>query len=271
MPFVTTSIPQTLYRISRVPDPATLPSWEHKHDDGTFGNRWDDPRSGFRVLYTTDSLVGALVETLQGFRHSLRLLERLKAVHRDDPGLKTADEKSNVRERISGFVPPDFFENRYAGAIVFRADANHEDAKIVNVAAAETIQALRAPLSDFANNLGIDDINLATMVGDLPHQFHGNRRMLTQHISRYLYDLPEHFGGIACPSSLGIEHTNYTFFEYPDSQTNDRLRIPIREISARVLRFDDEAVRIAARLLDITVEYRAIEASNETMVEPGHF
>src|SRR5690242_14314609 len=40
--------PGRLYRVARKPDPWRWPDWQFAHDDGTFGNRWDDPRRLYR-------------------------------------------------------------------------------------------------------------------------------------------------------------------------------------------------------------------------------
>ena len=47
-----------LYRIARVPDPWAWPDWAHVGIDGTFGNRWDDPQSLYRVVYASSSRLG---------------------------------------------------------------------------------------------------------------------------------------------------------------------------------------------------------------------
>jgi hypothetical protein len=48
-----------LHRIGRRPDPWELPPWAYAGDDGTFGNRYDDPRGEYRVLYASSERVGA--------------------------------------------------------------------------------------------------------------------------------------------------------------------------------------------------------------------
>jgi hypothetical protein len=41
-------------------------------EDGTFGNRYDDPRGEYRVLYATSQRVGAFIETLARYRNCVR-------------------------------------------------------------------------------------------------------------------------------------------------------------------------------------------------------
>ena len=61
-----------LYRIARVPDPWAWPDWAHVGIDGTFGNRWDDPHSLYRVVYASSSRLGAFVDV--GHSESLACL-----------------------------------------------------------------------------------------------------------------------------------------------------------------------------------------------------
>lgn len=48
---VETTAPTPLYRLGRTPDPWAWPGWRYSLPDGTFGNRYDDPAGGYRVLY----------------------------------------------------------------------------------------------------------------------------------------------------------------------------------------------------------------------------
>jgi hypothetical protein len=52
-----------VHRVGPRPDPWAWPEWAYAHEDGTFGNRYDDPYSGYRVLYASDQRAGAFVET----------------------------------------------------------------------------------------------------------------------------------------------------------------------------------------------------------------
>jgi hypothetical protein len=45
--------PERVYRLGRRPDPWVWPDWSHAGADGTFGNRFDDPESEYRVLYAS--------------------------------------------------------------------------------------------------------------------------------------------------------------------------------------------------------------------------
>jgi len=265
MRFPTIVIPSRLYRVSRVPDPAALPAWEYADDDRTFGNRWDDPHGRYRVLYTADSRIGALVETLQDFRPSLTMLSRLSAIEHDDLELERDDTPV---DSSSGIVPARFFDERFAGELMLSADADSSSGRVVDVAHVDAIEALRKRLASLAVSLGINEISLATVVGELPETIAANPRLLTQRISREIYGQPERFAGIAAPSSLGLPYTNYTIFEDPDAQGPDRLRVRVLERNARRLERGDADVRHALEHLGLTVEgTRSREPQKQFKVE----
>ncbi len=52
-PLAVTRPAGNLYRVARAPDAWAWPPWEYAGEDGTFGNRYDDPRGEYRVLYAT--------------------------------------------------------------------------------------------------------------------------------------------------------------------------------------------------------------------------
>jgi hypothetical protein len=201
------------------------------------------------VLYTADTRIGALVETLQDFRPSLKLISRLRDVERDDHELTRSDAPGAG----SGFVPTRFFEERFIGDLALVADADSPAGRAVDVGHIDGIMLLRVKLASFAVALGIEEISLATVVGDLPKVTAGNPRAFTQRISREIYDEPEHFAGIASPSSLGLPYTNFTIFENPDAQGPDRLRLAVRERTTRRLDWNDADVRRALEQLGLYV------------------
>jgi hypothetical protein len=57
-----------IWRVGRRPDPWALPSWEAAAPDGTFGNRFDDPDSTYRVCYASSQRMCCFLETLARFR-----------------------------------------------------------------------------------------------------------------------------------------------------------------------------------------------------------
>jgi hypothetical protein len=49
----TSEPPERVYRLGRRPDPWQWPDWSYAGGDGTFGTRFDDPDSEYRVLYAS--------------------------------------------------------------------------------------------------------------------------------------------------------------------------------------------------------------------------
>jgi hypothetical protein len=73
-----------LYRLGRQPDPWAWPDWSYAGSDGTFGNRYDDPETSYRVLYASSQRIGAFLETLARFRPDLEVLAELEQIEGDD-------------------------------------------------------------------------------------------------------------------------------------------------------------------------------------------
>ena len=74
MPLEVRTPAQSIHRVARYPDAWQLPDWS-RAKDGTFGNRFDDPESDYRVLYASSHEVSCFVETLARFRPDLTLME----------------------------------------------------------------------------------------------------------------------------------------------------------------------------------------------------
>ena len=84
MALETKSPPRPIYRIGRKPDPWLEPDWSRVSSDGTFGNRFDDPESYYRVLYASSQQVSCYIETLARFRPDLSLLAELREISGED-------------------------------------------------------------------------------------------------------------------------------------------------------------------------------------------
>lgn len=76
--------PGRVFRIGRQPDPWAYPDWAEAGEDGTFGNRWDDPESSYRVLYACSQRLGAFVETLSRFRPDPEVIAGLAEIEGED-------------------------------------------------------------------------------------------------------------------------------------------------------------------------------------------
>ena len=58
--------------MGRDDDAWAVPNWAYAKEDGTVGNRIDDPRGVHSVLYASSQRLGCLIETLAGFRIGTR-------------------------------------------------------------------------------------------------------------------------------------------------------------------------------------------------------
>jgi hypothetical protein len=84
---------EPVVRIARGLDPFAPPSWAFAQDDGTFGNRFDDPGAAigipeaqrFRMIYCASQREAAFAEVLAHFRPSLTILAALAAIEDDEP------------------------------------------------------------------------------------------------------------------------------------------------------------------------------------------
>lgn len=106
--------PATMYRVGRSPDPWAWPDWTYAHEDGTFGNRFDDPLGEYRVLYASERRVGAFAETLARFRPDLEVAAELAEIVGD-----AADD--DYRATLpAGVVPREWLEARLLGSATHR-------------------------------------------------------------------------------------------------------------------------------------------------------
>ncbi len=187
-----------LYRLARRPDPWAWPDWANVGSDGTFGNRWDDPRGVYRVLYASSSRLGALMEVLARFRPDPQVLEVLKEIEDGDAPLFEPPGELDVA----------WLRNRCLGV----AQAEGE---FVDVGHSQSLARLREALASRIVHHGLDDLDAAAVRLSAPRRF-------TQEISRYVYDrsTPEgrrRFAGISYRSRLGDEFRNWAIFESPGS------------------------------------------------------
>jgi hypothetical protein len=95
-----------LYRIGRRPDPWAWPDWLRAGGDRTFGNRWDDPRGVYRVLYAASSLLGAF----DGISYLSRLGDEFRNWALFEPVRKAqlASFATDVRSHEISPAHPDF-------------------------------------------------------------------------------------------------------------------------------------------------------------------
>lgn len=184
MPLEIRTPTQSIYRVARYPDAWQLPDWS-RAKDGTFGNRFDDPESDYRVLYAASQEVSCYVETLARFRPDLTLLAELEEIEGDDDFLPI------------GEVPLSWCENRVIGTAA--ADGNYAD-----IYALEWISLLRRKLVSDCLRLGLRDLDAAALQNSSP-------RTLTQLVSRIVYDMG--LAGVYYRSRYGHNLENWALFE----------------------------------------------------------
>lgn len=170
--------------MARYPDAWQLPDWS-RAKDGTFGNRFDDPESEYRVLYASSQQVSCFVETLARFRPDLTLLAELDAIEGENDFVPI------------GQVPRNWCPNRVLGTA--SADGEYAD-----VCGAEWIAALRRKLGSECLRLGFPDLDAAALQSHSP-------RILTQLVSRVVYNMG--LAGVYFRSRYGQNLENWALFE----------------------------------------------------------
>ena len=178
--------PRTVYRLAREPDPWAPPDWAYAGEDGTFGNRFDDPRGTYRVLYASSSRLGCFLETLARFRVDVEVRAALAEISGPDDYVPL------------GVVPREWRSGRAIGA----ADAAGVFAAI---GTAESLATLRKALATTVVELGLDDLDAAAIRMSFPRAF-------TQAVSRYVYDSGQFDGG-CYRSRYGDDVENWVVFE----------------------------------------------------------
>ncbi len=179
-----------VYRVSRRPDPWAWPDWAYAAGDGTFGNRWDDPRGSYRVLYACSHRVGAFVETLARFRPDLAVVAGLAEIDGDEELPPVA------------ILPRSWLTTRSGGEATISG-------RFADVGDARSLATLRTALASRAIHHGLAEIDGAAIRLSAPRTF-------TQEVSRFVYewrDAEGVFVGIRYLSRLGDRFVNWAIFE----------------------------------------------------------
>jgi hypothetical protein len=187
-----------LHRVGRLPDAWAWPEWAYAHDDGTFGNRFDDPLAEYRVLYASQPRLGAFAETLARFRPDLELAAECARIAGDS---RDADFAPALG---AGVVPIEWCATRAIGA------ARHRGA-FADVGRSESLAALRSALAARALHYGFDDLDAGDLRRRAPRAF-------TQEISRHVFVGGRDPGGrplagLRYASRLGDDLVNWAIFE----------------------------------------------------------
>jgi hypothetical protein len=182
-----------LHRIGRQPNPFVWPDWLRAGEDRTFGNRWDDPRGVYRVIYAASSRLGAFVEVFARFR----------------PDPHVARELAEIRGDAGDALPPGCIERSWCASR--RIGSASVRGTFVEIGHSESLAELHAALAPRLRHYRIRELDGAAIRLRAP-------RRLTQEISRYVYERTtargaRAFDGISYLSRLGDEFRNWALFE----------------------------------------------------------
>ena len=188
-------------------------------------NRFDDPERQYQVLYASSDKLGAYTECISRFRHSTLELPQLEDFDGFQPTIQP------------GIVPESWFENRYVELAILKG--NYADVSSASwtayFAQHQSVKELLPDNEDY-------DISM----------LRGQRRELTQRISRIVYDMSNNdgsqiFAGIFYPSRFGDNLHNWAIFQ-PESESTSRFTmITVEKVSST-----DSVYRQACDLLNIT-------------------
>jgi hypothetical protein len=187
-----------VHRVGRAPDAWAWPDWAYAHEDGTFGNRYDDPLGEYRVLYAARPRLGAFAETLARFRPDLELAAELAQIAGD------AGDAGFPAPLAAGAVPVEWCATRVVGA------ARHTGS-FADVGRSESLAHLRSALAARALHYGFDDLDAGELRRRVPRAF-------TQEISRHVFvhGRDPHgrpLAGLRYLSRLGDDLVNWAIFE----------------------------------------------------------
>lgn len=218
----------TLHRVGRRPDVWAWPDWAYAGPDGSFGNRWDDPRAEYRVLYASSERRGAFIEVLARFRPEPAVVRELEEIELEPGELD--------RGPHPGQLPRSWLARRATGTAL-------ADGPFAAIGASGSLVYLRDRLADRALHHGIDELDAAAIRVHAPRAF-------TQEISRMIFECAvfggrPQFHGIAYRSRLGDDVPNWAIFEAPGEA---------RLIEARSRPVDPQDVDLSAALALLEIE-----------------
>jgi RES domain len=186
-----------LFRVGRGPDPWEWPDWAFAGEDGTFGNRYDDPEAEYRVLYASSDDVAPFVETLARFRPDVTLLAELDQIAGE------GDDPPTLR---GGIVPLDWLTTRSLGTAL----VGGQFCDVGNVA---TLTHLRSALASLLAEHELGDLDAGDIRSRAPRAF-------TQALGRHVYEAGEEQGGpfvgVRYRSRLADDLVNWAVFEGAD-------------------------------------------------------
>ncbi len=238
-----------VYRLARGPaEPFAPADWNRADQDGTFGNRFDDPSAEdgrspeerFRTIYCATQRAATFGETVARFRPSVTLLAQLADIN-DDESLEAALAGAvDPEDPRRGLIPADWRLRRHIGHTVLDSAL-----VFVDIAASETMQHLRWALAPLTDRLHLDDVDLSSLTS--------RQRRFTQGVARYVYEQQDpsgrpRFAGIRYPSRLNSKWECWAVF---DDRIQHRPGWP--GFPASVFP-DDKDLMDVAKLFSLTIE-----------------
>ncbi|WP_152670814.1 RES family NAD+ phosphorylase [Rubrobacter aplysinae] len=211
------------------------PPWMAAKEDGTFGNRFDDPGQAhevpqeerFRVIYCASDKAGAFGETLSRFRKSPSLIAALKDIE--------DEEESEPEEDLQGgVVPIDWRLERSIGS------ATLGEQSFADVFHPESLDTLRSELAPLLQDFGLEELDLSTITS--------SHRRITQEASKYIHDLggsEQRFAGIRYLSRLNPEWELWALFDDRASLEEAEFYEPVKD--------DDPSLQEVAELFELDI------------------
>ena len=175
-----------LFRVGRDDDAWAVPDWAYAKEDGTFGNRFDDPLGVYRVLYASSQRLGCFIETLARFRVDVSFVADLALMENGEDDFTAF-----------GTVRRAWFKGRCIGT------ANVEG-EFADIYALGWVSHLRTALAGVAVKLGMKDFDLSSLEPAEP-------RLLTQQAGRIAFKLG--LAGVFYHSRYGHSIENWAIFE----------------------------------------------------------
>ena len=191
----TASPSAALLRLGRAPDPWAWADWSFARGD-TFGNRWDDPESEYRVLYACTQRLGCFMETISRFRADPEVRTGLDLIE-----LEPGEVDHSVSPGV--LVVTDWISKRRVGRGVVQGS-------FAAIGTSASLAYLHNQIAFLLAEFGLEELDGAAL--------RSGRRELTQHISRVVFecstpDAKRQFDGIQYLSRYGDEFENWAIFE----------------------------------------------------------
>ena len=210
------------FRVGRDDDAWAVPDWAYAKEDGTFGNRFDDPMGVYRVLYASSQRLGCFIETLARFRVDVSFVTDLALMQNGEDDFTAF-----------GTVRRAWLKGRCIGTATVEGE-------YADIYALGWISHLRTALAGIAVKLGMKDFDLSSLEPAQP-------RILTQRAGRIAFELG--YAGVFYHSRYGHSIENWAIFE--DWTMSERF--PIDQPNSRKVAEDDPDLLEALRILGLVI------------------